>query len=304
MFHMPIESRIEMNTHIDSGYGLVQTLEQDLDSDFWCRIYNQSSGPSCRFIYLDYIEKLVKLLGLGDYKKIMDRNWFCLRNFHCGWYADADVLNEYLGHWCQSTQNHYEHIKDALPWYISLARLVPKSLIKKMFMERLVNRREGPQYWIKNPDKMPNSIKAFFGSLEKYKEMGEWGWKMPQTDAESVILDHGYDESKSVDSLSLEELNKAAQFRGGKCLSTAYSGKRAEKLKWECAFGHEFEASVTLVFLGGHWCPTCEAPPWNYDQIAKKNPFLAQVYYNTHSKDENNFYSEEDCFKEILTLLS
>ena len=82
MFHQPIEQRIEMTTRSDAGYGLVQTLEQDNDSDFWCRIYNQSGGPSCRFIFLDYIEKTMKLLGLGDFRSIMDRNWFCLRNFH------------------------------------------------------------------------------------------------------------------------------------------------------------------------------------------------------------------------------
>ena len=68
---------------------------------------------------------------------------------------------------------------------------------------------------------------------------------------------------------------------------------------WQCASGHEFAASVALVLLGGHWCPECEAPPWNYDEIAKKNPFFAQAYSNTHGRDENNFYSEEVCLKEI-----
>jgi nucleoside-diphosphate-sugar epimerase len=299
MFHMPVESRIEMNTHTDAGYGLVKTLEQDPDSDFWCRVYNQAGGPACRFIYLDYIEKMVELSGLGDYRKILDRNWFCLRNFHCGWFADAHVLHGYLGHWNQCLEDHFEHIKNALPWYASLAKFVPAAVIKKVFMERLARRPSGPQYWINHPQEMANSIRAFYGSLEKYKQMGEWDWKMPSPDVEMHTLDHGYDESKSVDDLTLEELKKAAAFRGGLCLGGSYSGKSAEKLLWRCAFGHEFRASVALVLLGGHWCPECEAPPWNYDQIAKKNPFLAQAYANTHGRDENNFYSEEDCLKEI-----
>jgi len=300
MFHQPVETHIEMNTCEDAGYGLVQTLEQDLDSDFWCRAYNQAGGPSCRFIYLHYIEKMMKLLGMGDYQKIMDRNWFCLRNFHCGWYADSHVLNGYLGNWRQSLQDHFSQVKAALPWYMGLGKFVPKVLVKKFFMKSMANAKDGPQYWVKHPDKMLNRIKTFYGSLEKYEEMGDWGWKMPIADAESQILDHGYDESKPVEDLTVEELKEAAQFRGGECLSDSYGGERAEKLKWKCAFGHEFEASVALVLLGGHWCPECEAPPWNYDKIAKKNPFFAQAYYNIHGKDENHFYSEEDCLKEIF----
>ena len=37
-------------------------------------------------------------------------------------------------------------------------------------------------------------------------------------------------------------------------------------------------ASPKLVLKGGHWCEKCEASPWNYDEIAKKNPFFAQVW--------------------------
>ena len=193
MFHMPIESHVEMNTHEDSGYGLVQSLEQDLDSDFWCRVYNQAGGPSCRFIYHDYLEEMIKLLGLGDYKKILDRNWFCLRNVHCGWFADSHILNDYLGHWRQSLQDHYYHIKEALPWYVSLGKLVPKTVIKKLFMERLANRKQGPQYWVKKPELMPNSIKAFYGSLQKYKDMGCKEWKLPKTYLVLQIIFQGHD---------------------------------------------------------------------------------------------------------------
>jgi hypothetical protein len=35
------------------------------------------------------------------------------------------------------------------------------------------------------------------------------------------------------------------------------------------------------------------APPWDFDQQAKVNPFLAQVWHADHDPDEDNFYSEE-----------
>ncbi len=33
--------------------------------------------------------------------------------------------------------------------------------------------------------------------------------------------------------------------------------------------------------------------PWNYDHIAKKNPFFAQIWTPIHGKEENNFYGED-----------
>ena len=47
-----------------------------------------------------------------------------------------------------------------------------------------------------------------------------------------------------------------------------------------------------LVLRGGHWCPDCEPMPWRYDQIAKVNPFFAQVWYPNHGRNEDNCYDE------------
>ena len=71
------------------------------------------------------------------------------------------------------------------------------------------------------------------------------------------------------------------------------------KIKWKCAFGHEFELRPYTVLKAGHWCVDCLPPPWNFDEQAKKNPFLAQVWYPNHDKDEGNFYPE-DCYRDIV----
>lgn len=300
MFHQPIEQHIEMCNSPDSGYGLVQTLQQPHDSDFWCRVYNQTGGPSCRFVYLDYLAKMMKLLGIGDFRKVMERNWFCLRNFHDAWYADSHILNGYLGHQRETYADHVDQVKAAIPWYVKLAKIVPPGLIKHLALKPMAARKDGPLYWVNHPDQMELRIKAFFGSLERWKGLGDWDSGLPDLDVESRPLDHGYDDSKCVDDLGIRELKKAAEFRGGTCLSRSYSGKRSHELKWKCAFGHEFRVSVAAVLLGGHWCPECEAPPWDYDRIARKNPFLAQAYYNTHDRSENNRYSEDDCLAETF----
>ena len=82
-----------------------------------------------------------------------------------------------------------------------------------------------------------------------------------------------------------------AEFRGGKCLSDIMKkGDWKGKLRFRCAFGHEFDASPRLVLEGGHWCPDCERKSWNYGQRAKVDPFFAQVWNPLHGPDELREY--------------
>jgi hypothetical protein len=122
---------------------------------------------------------------------------------------------------------------------------------------------------------------------------------MPQLDPEPAWhrLDHGYDESKT--QLDLADLQGAAKFRGGACLSSEWDGDLYATLSWRCAFGHEFTGKLHTILKGGHWCPVCVAPPWNFDEQARRNPFFAQVWYPNHDPDENNFYPA-DCTQDIV----
>jgi hypothetical protein len=156
--------------------------------------------------------------------------------------------------------------------------------------------KDGTMNWIETQNQ--GRISAFWGSLSKWEQIPDWYNDMPDVNAESRTLNHGYDEEKPLEELSIDDMRKAAEFRGGECVSSSFNGM-SEKLEWKCAFGHEFKASPILILKGGHWCPECLAPPWNYDEIAKKNPFFAQVYYTNHDKDESNFYDEK-CYEDIL----
>jgi hypothetical protein len=80
-------------------------------------------------------------------------------------------------------------------------------------------------------------------------------------------------------------MQQLAKSRGGECLSNEYTDLKT-KMKWKCAFGHEWEATPKLP-LTGHWCPKCTPPPWNWDAIAKIDPAIADVYYYNHDKDES-----------------
>ncbi len=303
MFHQPVNSYMENNTAEDAGRGLINCLKIPDDSDFWRRVYNMAGGPSCRIVFLDFMNIAFKMLGV-NYQKVFERKWFALRNFHMQFFEDSHVLNEYIQNWRESMDDYKERMWEAMPRSLKIVAKLNKFppfrwLVQKMTKRRLrkmAERRDGTLGWYKN--RMDMRISAFYGSYEKFEGIPDWDVDMPEMrqDAEYVRLDHGYDESK--EQLELSDLQGAARFRGGELLSTSWDGDMYTTLKWKCAFDHEFEAKPYTVLGAGIWCPECLAPPWKYDEIAKKNPFFAQVWYPNHDKDENHFYPE-DCYKDI-----
>jgi nucleoside-diphosphate-sugar epimerase len=311
MYHQPIQTCIEFCPPKNAGVLLEKLCEDGLPEDFWRRIYNIGGGPECRIVYIDYIKRMMDLLGMGDATRIMDRNWFALRNFHCQWYEDSKVLNEYLPFWVETAEDYYRQVKECAPWYVKLAglpgikELIPMPLVRIFVMGRMARQKGyGTRYWIKH--NVQDRISAFFKSKEDWAKIPAWELDMPATPTADnyVRLNHGYDENKPKSELDIKDMQDAAAFRGGSCLSEGMTkGDLTTRLKWRCAFGHEFTASPTLILLGGYWCPECEAPGWDNDAIARVNPFFAQVWYNNHDRNESNFYPPDcvyDCVDDIV----
>ena len=267
LFHQPVNTNIELITSEDAGYGLVQTVEAP--DDFYGRVYNMGGGPSCRVVFKEYLQRMYQGFGLGDYRKIMPRNWFALRNFHCCWYEDSWVLNEYIGHWRHTLEDHYRQVEEAIPSIISWGSKIAPPFIVKAYLKRMAD----PLKWIENNE--TEKIKAFFGSREAWENIPGW---------DHDIEAEGGDEFFREDYAALD-VGALAGLRGGQCLSTG-SGDDGCKLRFRCGFGHEWEGTATLI-RAGHWCPECAAPPWNYDEIARVDTLLARFYYNNHDKDEH-----------------
>jgi nucleoside-diphosphate-sugar epimerase len=306
MFHQPIDSFMENISARDAGYGLVRCLDIPDDSDFWRRVYNMGGGPQVRSTAYDYMNKTFQISGLSGLQACTERKWFALRNFHMQYYEDSHVLNEYLQHWRDSLDVYWKDLEETMPTdmkqMVSQCRSDPEMQQK---IERVAygtmknlaeNHRNGTAYWYNN--RCDQRITAFFKDYETYDAIPDWDVDMPQMDPEPEWhrLDHGYDESK--ERLDLADLRGAAEFRGGKCLSSDWNGDLYQTLRWECAVGHGFTGKPGTVLKTGHWCPDCVPPPWDFDGEAKRNPFFAQVWYPNHDRDEANFYSE-DCVQDI-----
>ena len=96
-------------------------------------------------------------------------------------------------------------------------------------------------------------------------------------------LDHGYDELKPTSELDLIDIQDAAKFRGGACLSPSMAkGDLFSPIKWRCHLGHEFDGTPNLILKAGHWCPECERTAWDYAEYAKHSSFFAQVWTPLH----------------------
>lgn len=303
-FHMPLDTRMENITDRDAGFGLTNCLDVPDDSDFWQRVYNMGGGPGMRMIAYDHMVKSYKDSSL-DMHNCLERNWYALRNFHMQYYEDSYILNGYLRYWRDTLESYRRAIDEDTPFTMKmvsfLARKFPSfrkqveagayASNKKM----AETHRNSPRYWYTQRNDM--RITAFFKSYEDYEQLGKWDVNMPNLDpnAPAKRLDHGYDEHR--DGVGSSDLQSAARFRGGKLVSRKWDGDVYSPLKWECAFGHTFEARPFTVLKAGHWCPTCEAT-WNGDEQAKENPFFAQVWYADHDPDEQNAYPD-DCINDI-----
>ena len=113
--------------------------------------------------------------------------------------------------------------------------------------------------WMKENHEM-DWINAFFGSEEEM--LKERPLEMHHPSEEESFLNHGYNEEKGLTDLDVDDLQGAAEYRGGSFKDEAPGADIDKPVTWECAFGHAFKASVNSVLHGGHWCPQCLREAW------------------------------------------
>ena len=303
-FHVPIRGALEWATVEDSGRLLANVIEDWVPEEFWNRFYNISSGEQYRMSNYEFETRMLASLGLPGPEKVFEPQWFVTRNFHGMWYTDADELENYL-HFREnlSLDEYFARLRKGLPWFYRLAFLVPAWAVKMFMKPYAFEKGLGTQSWVNdNPEK----IAAYYGSLEEYRSIRTWAQMRPghmEKNLERAILngdvtrlDHGYDESVSIYSLTAADLEAAAAFRGGRFLGPASSAPSASAalsaaapeasapsassvaapeaaaspeaateggwapgtlFEWECEHGHRFTASLEYVLLGGGWCPEC-----------------------------------------------
>ena len=328
MFHVPLRGVLEWATVEDSGRLLEGVCRPEVSATFWNNYYNIGSGEQYRLSNYEFECLLLEAIGCPKPEQIFDTKWFATRNFHGMWYLDSDRLNELVPFRADvPIREYFAKMAESpsVPKGIRIARitkaakLVPH--IVKLAMRHLAYSEEhGTQWWIRHH--VEQRIHAYYGSLEAYKAIPDWQHiDRSHPSREAIILDHGYDESKPMDQLTIADLKKAAAFRGGKLLTgeADLTAKRSNSeavkqpsglalwdtpLQWQSASGEVFEATPRLILLGGHWAPgdlpfpyrnIPDTPerPWHWDEVAKHNPFFAQIWTPLHEANEDNVYGSD-----------
>ena len=270
-FHNCIDNVLEYVSDRDSGRAMRNLCAFDaegaLDGSFWGHIYNIGGGERCRVSTGEMYEIVYGKLGFRSLDPIIEPKYSATRNFHGQYYLDSDKLEDYLHFRSDSMQYFYDAYLKALGSALNAGKVLTRlpggeklmgSIIKKTFRP-LLNSENGTKHWL--DENLEDHIDAYWGSRAAWEQLPEKYSDMVRfTDWDKVVpIDHGYDESKPESELDPEDMRGAAEFRGGALLSESMqTGDWTGKLRFRCAFGHEFEASPRLVLEGGHWCPECE----------------------------------------------
>lgn len=284
-FHVPVQGMLEWTTIEDSGRLLAAVCGDGVPDEFWNRFYNISSGEQYRMTNYEFEQRVFRILGISSVEKCFRPEWFAKRNFHGMWYTDADRLENYL-HFRENlpVDEYFRRMSAGIPWYFHMAGIVPPVIIRSVLRRYAYAKSLGTQDWVRND---PEKLKAFYGSEDEYRAIKSWSDIRPpyveknlekaEETGDVVTLNHGYDTEKSIYSLSLEEIQAAAGFRGGRFIGPEDSiGRKGTVFEWECENGHRFKASLEYVLLGGGWCTSCDI-----GDIAGcstgKNRFISQI---------------------------
>ncbi len=151
MFHMPLDTKIEFATNTDVGRALSTSLNHLEELNH--KTFNLGGGEKFRTTYRAFLQNMLNIYGI-NYKYLKEEA-FATQNFHCGYYADTEVLNNIL-HFQKDTLNSYfNRVSKEVKWY--------KKIASKLFSRPIcyfLNKSSEPLEAKKN--KNNSLIKKFF----------------------------------------------------------------------------------------------------------------------------------------------
>lgn len=313
MFHTCFNSPLEWLTVEDSARLIANiikrdTIEHDLDEIFWNKIFNIGGGKQNRITGYDTFNEGLKLFGKSA-KDLFDTNFNATRNFHGVWFYDGDKLEE-MFHYQKTTVSQFWKHLTRKQWFIKLATIVPRKILKKYAIERVRSHPNAPKYWFDNNEEV--KMIAYFGGIKQYlsipkdwkdfpllvENYDENGKKIDffalKDEKNANLVDYHFDITKTP---TLEDLQNVARAHGGKLISTTFNSIY-DKLTWRNSEGEDFVARPYTILYGGHWWnKSYEVNVWYYDRLSKLDEIYRQVWLDSHSPEENYVYFFDRNFK-------
>ena len=127
MFHMPLDTPMEIVTPSDTARVFVNAIEKK--SILIGKFFNLGGGEKCRLTYRELLEKSFDLYGLG--KLNFPPKTFAEKNFHCGYMVDSDKLEELLSFRTHTLDDYFLMTKNSIPWIQKTATMIFSYPVKK-----------------------------------------------------------------------------------------------------------------------------------------------------------------------------
>ncbi len=151
MFHMPLATKIEIATPGDAARAFVNGI--DKKEKLVGKLFNLGGGENCRTTYYKFLERTFTIVGLGSVN--FHQMAFAEKNFHCGYLADGDILEDIVQFRSESLEDFYQMTKRSLKPIQKPITWLFKGIIKRY----LQNQSEPLQAYL-NQDR--NQISRFF----------------------------------------------------------------------------------------------------------------------------------------------
>lgn len=132
MFHMPLETKMEIATPYDAARAFVNAIYhvEKLNKN----IYNLGGGEKCRISYHEFLCRSFKIFGLGD--PDFKENSFAKKNFHCGYYEDGDKLHHILDFRRDTIDDYFRYVEQSVSPFQKGAAIVLRKIIKNALQKQ------------------------------------------------------------------------------------------------------------------------------------------------------------------------
>ena len=131
MFHMPLDTFIEITTPEDAARAFVNALNHEKALNR--KTFNLGGGENCRTTYRKMLETIFNIVGL---KKLNFPPYaFATTNFHYGYYSDGDNLENILHFRKQSLKDLYQAYQNETTTFKKKTTILLSGLIKRKLLK-------------------------------------------------------------------------------------------------------------------------------------------------------------------------
>ena len=156
MFHMPLATTMEICTPPDTARAFVNGIGKE--KELTGKIFNLGGGLQCTTTFGEFLQRSFHLYGLGELN--FAENTFATTNFHCGYYADGDELEEITRFRKDTLDDYFEKTKTDISPVTKFFATVFRYPVKK-YLQSLSEPRQA----IKTKNRP--MIERFFGKSDK-----------------------------------------------------------------------------------------------------------------------------------------